>query len=60
MSAVVESRKCPTCKTKYKTKMKKGKDTRGCPTCQNADVAQSVEHQFSKLTVAGSTPVIRS
>ena len=33
MAAAVESRQCPKCKTKYRTKLKKGKDAKSCPTC---------------------------
>lgn len=37
MAAAVESRECPKCGTKYRTKLKKGKegpkDARPCPRC---------------------------
>lgn len=33
MATKVESRTCAKCGTKYRTKVKKGKDTRACPHC---------------------------
>lgn len=39
MAAVVERRKCRKCGTKYKTKVHKGKDTRGCPKCPQVQPA---------------------
>lgn len=42
MPTQVEARKCPKCKTKYRTKVKKGKDTKKCPGCrQEPDEASS-------------------
>ena len=31
--STVEKRKCSKCGTKYKVKVRKGKDSRGCPEC---------------------------
>jgi len=41
MATVIESRVCPKCKTRYRTKLKKGKgkDTRSCPVCTQEKVA---------------------
>jgi len=34
MAAVIQTRVCSSCKTSYRTKLKKGKDTRTCPECK--------------------------
>lgn len=36
MATTVEDRKCKNCGTLYRTKVKKGKDTKQCPGCENS------------------------
>jgi predicted Zn-ribbon and HTH transcriptional regulator len=42
VATVVECRKCRMCGTKYRTKIKKGQDTRTCPVCQGKGVEKSI------------------
>ena len=44
MPTVVENRRCKLCGTKYRTKVKKGKDTMKCPTCKG----EGIEKQLPK------------
>lgn len=39
---MVKSRKCEKCGEKYRTKVKRGKDTRACPKCGH-DNSKKVE-----------------
>ncbi len=36
MATVVKNRRCSACGAKYRTKVKKGKDTKTCPGCREA------------------------
>jgi len=47
MATTVENRKCPKCGTKYRTKVKKGGDTRRCPACPEDQRLGSSESQPS-------------
>jgi len=35
MATTVESRECKNCGTLYRTKVKKGRDTKQCPGCED-------------------------